>query len=247
MTAHCLFEQSGKFKKEFEKLGIKAYDYDIQNEFGLTDNVCDLYSEIRGGYENKPSIFDHIAKEDVIMAFFPCTRFEQQILLGFRGEAYQQINDSDIKKLEYDLKLHGELSVNYELITKLAIIVLRKGLRMVFENPYSTQHYLTRYWCLRPQVIDKNRRERGDYFEKPTQYWFIGFEPKNNLVFEPMEYVPKRRIAGKTQIDGNSRQTSRSMIHPQYANRFIREFILGEAAGESEEQSAQMTLEDFNI
>lgn len=26
---HCLFEQSGTFKKEFLKLGFKAYDYDI--------------------------------------------------------------------------------------------------------------------------------------------------------------------------------------------------------------------------
>ena len=29
---HCLFEQSGTFKNEFKKLGIDAYDYDIQNE-----------------------------------------------------------------------------------------------------------------------------------------------------------------------------------------------------------------------
>ena len=48
---------------------------------------------------------------------------------------------TDIQKLETDLKLHKELSSNYELITKLAIIVLKKGLRMVFENPYSEQHY----------------------------------------------------------------------------------------------------------
>lgn len=37
MKAHCLFEQSGTFKKEFKKLGIEAYDYDIQDEFGQTD------------------------------------------------------------------------------------------------------------------------------------------------------------------------------------------------------------------
>lgn len=49
MKAHCLFEQSGTFKNEFKKLGIDAEDYDIQNEFGETDHVCDLYAEIRGG------------------------------------------------------------------------------------------------------------------------------------------------------------------------------------------------------
>ena len=39
MIAHCLFEQSGTFKKEFKKLGITAFDYDIQNEYGQTDYV----------------------------------------------------------------------------------------------------------------------------------------------------------------------------------------------------------------
>ena len=49
MKAHCLFEQSGTFKNEFKKLGIEAYDYDIQNEFGETDYQMDLFAEIRGG------------------------------------------------------------------------------------------------------------------------------------------------------------------------------------------------------
>ena len=49
MVAHCLFEQSGTFKNEFKKLGIEAYDYDIQNEFNETDYVVDLFEEIRGG------------------------------------------------------------------------------------------------------------------------------------------------------------------------------------------------------
>ena len=49
MVAHCLFEQSGTFKNEFKKLGYEAYDYDIQNEFGETDYVIDLFAEIEGG------------------------------------------------------------------------------------------------------------------------------------------------------------------------------------------------------
>ena len=57
MVAHCLFEQSGTFKNEFKKLGYEAYDYDIQNEFGETDYVIDLFAEIEGGYQGKPSIF----------------------------------------------------------------------------------------------------------------------------------------------------------------------------------------------
>ena len=49
MKAHCLFEQSGTFKNEFKKLGIESFDYDIQNEYGQTDFVIDLFSEIVGG------------------------------------------------------------------------------------------------------------------------------------------------------------------------------------------------------
>lgn len=31
-TVHCFFEQSGTFKKEFQKLGVNAIDYDILND-----------------------------------------------------------------------------------------------------------------------------------------------------------------------------------------------------------------------
>ena len=43
---HCLFEQSGTFKNEFIKLGYKALDYDVQNNFGQTDVIIDLFKEI---------------------------------------------------------------------------------------------------------------------------------------------------------------------------------------------------------
>jgi hypothetical protein len=49
--AHCLFEQSGTFKNEFIKLGIPSLDYDIQNNFGETDVVIDLFNEIDTAYE----------------------------------------------------------------------------------------------------------------------------------------------------------------------------------------------------
>jgi hypothetical protein len=145
--------------------------------------------------------------------------------LWFRGQSKQQLKATDIEKLELDLKLHKELCENYELITKLAIIVLRKGLRMVFENPYSEQHYLTKYWCLRPEIIDRDRRNNGDYFKKPTQYWFIGFKPKNNLIFEALDFVSTMQI---NKLWGTKHEdvTMRSKIHPQYANRFIRQYLI---------------------
>ena len=47
---HCFFEQSGTFKNEFKKLGIDAVDVDIQNNFGQTDHVVDLFAEIETAY-----------------------------------------------------------------------------------------------------------------------------------------------------------------------------------------------------
>lgn len=57
---HCFFEQSGTFKNEFIKLGIPAEDYDIQNNFGETDHVVDLFKAIEDAYDGKPSLFDKV-------------------------------------------------------------------------------------------------------------------------------------------------------------------------------------------
>ena len=48
---HCFFEQSGTFKKEFARLGIEAFDYDILDDFGQTDFKIDLFGEIERAFE----------------------------------------------------------------------------------------------------------------------------------------------------------------------------------------------------
>lgn len=126
MVYRCLFEQSGHFKNEFKKLGYEAYDYDILNDFGETDFQIDLYNEIEKAYGGGTSIFDTFNKDDVCLAFFPCTRFEVQILLWFRGDAMNQKKWSLEKKLEKDMELHNELHQNYLLISKLVIVLQRK-------------------------------------------------------------------------------------------------------------------------
>lgn len=229
MIAHCLFEQSGTFKNEFRKLGYEAYDYDIQNAFSETDYVIDLFSEIEGAYDGKESIFDRITQDDLILAFFPCTRFETKIIQWMCGDTYSQKNWDDEKKLEYSMKLHRETDMMYQLISKMVIVCLQKGLRMVIENPKSIPHHLTDYWCLKPAIIDKDRRKNGDYYKKPTQYWFVNCKPKNNLVFEALDYVPQIKSERVVKDDfGFDRTTARSMIHPQYANRFIRQYLIDE-------------------
>lgn len=172
------------------------------------------------------------------MAFFPCVRFENQIMMSFRGQAHQQRAWTLTQKMEYCMELQNELTEMYELVNKLFILCMNRGLQLIVENPYSEEHYLRRYWCLPATIIDKDRRLRGDYYRKPTQYWFVNCEPKRNFIFEAMpnnaiqhrstssiEWVTRGVIERETGITCSQR-VARSLIHPDYANRFIREFIL---------------------
>lgn len=222
MKVYCLFEQSGTFKNEFKKLGYEAFDYDIQDEFGETDYICDLFADIEEAYKNRESIFDNITENDLIMAFFPCIRFEDQIQMAFRGTQYQMKNWKDEQKLENDIKLHRELSNLYELVTKLAIVCLKRKIPLIIENPYSTTHYLVKYWAIPAKIIDKDRTLRGDFYKKPTQYWFIGLEPKQNMILEAYTMNDTKTI------EHVHNKTERSLMAKEYANRFIREFILEE-------------------
>ena len=229
---HCLFEQSGTFKKELIRMGIPAEDYDIQDEFGETDHVVDLFSEIEKAYDGKPSIFDGVEKDDLVLAFFPCTRFECVIPVAFRGEQPQQKNWTDLKRLENSMKLHDELHQLYTLICKLFSICLRGGWRMIVENPYTQPHYLTQFFPVRPTIIDKDRTQNGDHFRKPTQYWFLNCKPEQNVVFEPIDYVKTKIVDHCGQTDGGQCiKTARSMIHPQYAKRFIQHYVIDAPGG----------------
>lgn len=218
---HCFFEQSGTFKNEFINLGIPAEDYDILNEFGETDHIMDLFKEIRDSRMGGGTVFDNISSDELIMAFFPCIRFEDQIEMFFRGEGYQQQDWDDLRKLHYSIKLQHELTELYELLSWMTITCIEKGLKLIIENPYSQSHYLRRYWCIRPKVIDEDRRERGDKYKKPTQYWFINCDPSFNFIWEAQimwdEYLTVEKVNNKAQ---------RSLMTHEYANRFIREFIL---------------------
>lgn len=220
--AHCLFEQSGTFKNEFIKLGIPSYDYDICNDYGQTDYQIDLFKEIENAYRGGVTIFDKISLNDVVIAFFPCTLFQENNVLWFTGKVYQQANYTDMQKLEVAYERHKELCYMYERFTELCMVAIARGIKLIIENPYTQPHYLTRYFPIEPTLIDMDRRTRGDWLRKPTQYWFINCKPQNNMLFEP-EIIQEYGIVNK--IKGSNRQRKRSEIKPEYANRFIREFI----------------------
>jgi hypothetical protein len=131
------------------------------------------------------------------------------------------------------MKLMTELERNYMLVNKMFIVCKRRGLKLIMENPYSKEHFLVRYWCIPATIIDHDRRENGDYYAKPTQYWFVGFKPRYNFLVEAIKYnsldLPqweKRKKSDYIRTGADSIKTARSMIHPDYANRFIRQYIL---------------------
>lgn len=224
---HCFFEQSGTFKNEFIKLGIPAEDYDIQNNFGETDNVIDLFAEIEKGYDNQPSIFDKIGREDLIMAFFPCIYFT-----GSTNPCYFTLENTNYRKLTLDEKIDKILQrakdrqYFYELIIKLVAICLKRKIRIIIENPYSTLHFLNNNFYKPPTIIDKNRTLRGDYFVKPTGYCFFNCDATNGFSYQKDKKQLKVwdcKGANKAGLCSEER----SMISPDYARNFICDFILG--------------------
>lgn len=233
---HCFFEQSGTFKNEFIKLGIPAEDYDIQNNFGQTDHVIDLFAEIDKGYEGKPSIFDNITKDDLIVAFFPCIYFT-----GFTNPRYFTLENNNYRNLTLQEKLEKilERAKNreffYELIIKMVGVCLKNGIRIIIENPYSTLHYLDNNFFKQPTMIDEDRTLRGDYFKKPTAYWYFNCEPTYGESYQKdkeQKTIMGARGSGKSGLCSEER----SMISPDYARNFICDFILGKEQAHSQPQ-----------
>ncbi len=222
---HCFFEQSGTFKNEFKKLGIPAQDYDIQNHFNETDNVIDLFNEIEKGYKEEPSIFDNITSDDLIMAFFPCIYFTgSSNSLLFNGTGWHK---PILETIPLIIDRSQKREHFYELLLKLCYIVYKRNLRLIFENPYDdSMHYLKNNFIAEPKVYDKNRMLRGDYFIKPTGYWFINCENTFGFTEQYDKKQKKVRSLPSGKGDGLCSE-ERSMISPDYARNFICDFILG--------------------
>lgn len=226
---HCLFEQSGTFKNKFIKLGIPAEDYDIQNNFGETDNVVDIFEHIEAAYDGKPSLFDNIQSNDLIMAFFPCINFCDAKTLLFKGEHISQKNWSISKIMDKNIEFAQVREEYFKKLLQMVSICDKRGLRLIIENPWNTsgETYLQRNF-IKPTIIDRDRTRRGDEYVKPTAYWFIGCT--NTFGFtEQRDKTVKVVYKQHDAIPAQTGQCSevRSMIHPDYARNFIRDFILG--------------------
>lgn len=201
---HLMFEQSGVFKKEFKKLGYDAYDYDIQNNFGQTDYQIDLFAEIEKAYNNEPSIFDTFSSDDLLMAFFPCIYFEtiQQLFFSLNKNDFR--NKPMTYKINYALDRLEKRTLFHKMLYKLSYIMYDRNLRLIIENPATTPNYLiTGQNFMPPTFIDTNRRMRGDYFVKPTAYWFINCKRTNGQSYTKPKFKKEiQKVKGRKKGEG---------------------------------------------
>lgn len=217
---HLFFEQSGTFKKVFRDLGFQAADYDIENQFKQTDFQINLFVEIKKAALDEVSIFNKIRPYDLIFAFFPCTFFTDQSQLISRGDAHGRENWTDNEKLNLsreDMCIRAEY---YDLLCKLCQVALIRGFPLIIENPLGKGGFLKQYFPLKPKVILHDRRLFGDAFKKPTQFFFINCEPTFHLAhIDDMAKKKQNPIEGIHGFD-------RSRITPEFARRFVEQFIL---------------------
>lgn len=125
-----------------------------------------------------------------------------------------------------------------ELLIKFMGVCELRGVRLIVENPWAMQTYLKNGFIKEPALIDNNRMLRGDYFIKPTAYWFVNCKPTHGLTIQhdkEKKGVMKSKPAAKAGICSEER----SMISPDYARNFICDFIIGK-----EQQGSQLSLWD---
>lgn len=163
------------------------------------------------------------------MAFFPCIYFCANNSFLFDGTSltYEQKGYNELEIDEIVLQRGRERQRFWEILLKLfAICTMKGGLRLIVENPYSTMHYLHNNFPYKPKVIDRNRRIRGDYFSKPTQYWFHNCEPVEGLL-TCASSEKKLSVNGLSGHVGGTCGETRSLVSPVYARNFIHDFIIG--------------------
>ena len=123
-----------------------------------------------------------------------------------------------------------ERSANREKFFRLAVkmisVCIIRNIPIIMENPWSMQTFLKSNFVSAPTIIDNDRSLRGDYFKKPTAYWFFNCEPTYGQTMQKDKKV-KRVLDCRHGGEPGICSEERSMISPDYARNFICDFILG--------------------
>lgn len=185
-----------------------------------------MFNEIDNAYEDKPSIFDSITQDDLILAFYPCIYFScmSQMAMSLTHTNYRKLNN--IERIEKIIERSENRKEFFNRLLRLVGVCFKKNLRLIFENPYAEQTYLKANFLKKPDVVDNNRMIRGDYFVKPTAYWFFNCEPTYGESFQN-DKNKKSILNSKSSGQAGLCSEERSMISPDYARNWICDFVLG--------------------
>ena len=161
------------------------------------------------------------------MALFPCIHFCDAKTLYFMGLSIGQKTKPLSDLMEQNIKFAEDRQRFYILLLQFFCVCSKTGIRLIMENPYNTSGmtYLENNF-IRPTIVDKNRMIRGDYYVKPTGYWFVNCNPTSGFT-EQKDKVQKAVMGVKHRAAPGTCNTERSLISPDYARNFICDFILG--------------------
>ena len=224
-TASLSSQEHSKTSSLNSDMKQKITTFRINLEKQIMLPICLMKSKhaMRGG----ASLFDEITKDDLIIAFFPCIYFEtlQQTCFDLTSVNYRK--KTMCEKIELTLDRLKSRTEFHALLYKLLWIAYNRNLRLIIENPSSGVNYLiTGQNFPKPTMIDKNRMLRGDYYIKPTAYWFINCEPTYGRSFQndkERKTIMKARSSPKAGVCS----MERSLISSDYARNFICDFIIG--------------------
>ena len=168
-----------------------------------------------------------MSTSDLIIAFFPCIYFcdFSQMTFSLNNKNFEKMSTPE--KFSRMLRQADNRNDYFKLLLKLVAVCLDMNLKMVFENPWGVMSYLKTSFLKPPTIIDRDRTERGDYFRKPTAYWFWNFEPTYGCSTERLHEAQSVKKTAKLAKHAGLCSEERSMISPDYARNFICDFILG--------------------
>lgn len=124
----------------------------------------------------------------------------------------------------------------FRLAVKMISVAIMRNIPIIMENPWSEQTFLKANFVAAPSVVDGNRMLRGDYFKKPTAYWFFNCEPTIGQSYQKPKETKSVAYCKKAPKAGVCSE-ERSMISPDYARNFICDFILGK-----KQETSQLSL-----
>jgi hypothetical protein len=153
--------------------------------------------------------------------------------INYRSLTYKQKTDKILERSSNRERFFG-------LATKMLCVAKEKGIRLIMENPWAEQTFLKANFILPPAIVDKNRMLRGDYYVKPTAYWYINCEPTSGKSFQE-DKEKKTIMNAKGAKHAGLCSEERSLISPDYARNFICDFILGK-----EQKHSELSL-NFNL